>query len=340
MVGELTAWLDAAGRLPLLTAAEEIVLARQIRAARGIDPASQEATDRRLLRRAHRARERMTSANLRLVYRVATSYRGACPDHLFVDLLQVGAEGVMHAANLFDPDRGYKFSTYAAIWIRQRIQIELDRHSRTIRAPTTITPKLRRLPRVRHGLTATLGRPPTVEELAAALDFSVHELETALVRARVPASLDQELGDDDATTLGDLQASLETTFEDEQLTALRQQLARLPRVQRELVSAAYFPGGATVRAVARSHQLSWHAAQTQLAKAIRSLQRLHPNQLPGGAEQLSLSICQPVLPDARQHFRRHYRRRSKKACDGQIELPLRLSRRCHARTLRNSTTTL
>ena len=231
MTSEQQAWLEAAARVPLLTQQEEIILGRQVQSAAGIDPQSNRPEDVKALRRAHRARERLATANLRLVYRIAERYRRAVPESGFMDLLQAGAEGVMRAAGKFDPTNGSKFSTYSAWWIRERIQNEIDKNSRTIRPPTTITPKLRRLPRVRQEITARLGRSPTVEELAVELKLSPAEVVTALQRANGLVSLDQLVNEDGDLTLGDLQAT-PADEEDDLLELLRQGMARLPACQR------------------------------------------------------------------------------------------------------------
>ena len=330
------AWLDAAGRVRLLTPEEEILLARQIRAAQGIEPSTTNPQELQRLKRAKRATDRLVSANLRLVYRLVTPYRRLVPDHQFLDLLQAGSEGVLHAAGKFNPESGYKFSTYCAWWIRQRVQIELDWHSRTIRVPTTITPQLRKLPRVRQQLTAQLGRPPNVEELAAALALSPQEVATALERARTPASLDQPLsdGEEDGATLGDLQATPEV-WSDQQLLEVRRVLGRLPRLQRRIVEAAYFPGTPTLREVARAEGLTYREAQALLTTALRRLRKLNPgSSSTGGAEQLSLPVPRPRPQELSRQPPRAYRRRSHTPCEGQLVLQLQ------RRTLRRLTSTL
>lgn len=309
MVSEQQAWLDAAGRVPLLTAAEEITLGRFVQAAAGIDQDSTDPDHKRALRRAQRARERLCSANLRLVYTVAKGYRSLVPDHQFLDLLQAGAEGVLHAAGKFDPELGYKFSTYAAIWIRQRIQIELDRHGRVIRAPSTITPRLRRLPRVRQLLTQRLGREPSVEELATGLGMAPAELLLALQRAGPTASLDQCLVDGDTTTtLADLQSAPASEQDDEQLEQLREAMAQLPRRQRVLLRAAHLTGGPTLAQAAQIEGVSIAEAQLIVGRGMARLKLLRP--VLSRYQQLTLPlpelpICQRA-PGPRRRRRRHH----------------------------------
>lgn len=342
MYSDQQAWLDAAGRVRLLTPDEEILLARQIRSAQAINPTTTCPAELQRLKRARRATDRLASANLRLVYRLATPYRRLVPEHQFLDLLQAGAEGVLHAAGKFDPEAGYKFSTYCAWWIRQRIQVEIDWHSRTIRVPTTITPQLRKLPRVRQQLTAQLGRPPNVDELAAALALSPQEVATALERARAPASLDQPLHDaeEDGATLGDLQATPEA-WSDQQLQDVRRVLGRLPLLQRSIVEAAYFPGTPTLREVARAEGLSYREAQGLLTAALRRLRKLNPGSSSGGAEQLSLPVLRPCPQQLNRRPPRAYRRRSHQASEDQLALQLAPPRRRRQRrTLRRATSTL
>lgn len=321
MISEQQAWLDAAGRVPLLTPEEELHLGQLSMAAVGIDPLSQKRADLVTLRRAHRARERLATANLRLVYRVAERYRRCVPDSGFLDLLQAGAEGVMHAAGKFDPTKGWKFSTYSAWWIRQRIQVELDKHSRTIRAPSTITPQLRRLPRVRQQLTAELERPPTVEELATGLRLSAAEVVIALQRERGLASLDQSIDVNGDTTLGELQAAPGSLEEenDDQLDALRQRMAQLPAQQQRLVRAAYLPGEPTLVQQARIEGLGIRQAKRMVEEGLIQLRLLR-----GPPEQqlnLPLLLSQPIACKRRRLAKRRQRQQCQSAYQ-QLEFQL------------------
>jgi len=206
---ELNAWLDAAARIPRITPAQEIMLARQVQAAQALPATGRSAEQERAARRGLRAQQRLTEANLRLVWRIVDkSYRPVVPAHVLPDLLQMGAEGVFHAASKFNPEAGYKFSTYAACWIRERCQKELDKMGRPIRVPTTLTNAARKLPRVQAALLQRLGRPATVAELAAALPLSEVETRLLLQRLQPVASLDQQVcGRDGDCLLGDLVAA-------------------------------------------------------------------------------------------------------------------------------------
>lgn len=305
MISEQQAWLEAASRVPLLTQQEEIILGRQVQDAARIDPQSNRPEDLRILRRAHRARERLATSNLRLVYRIAQRYRRAVPASGFMDLLQAGAEGVMLAAGKFDPSRGNKFSTCSAWWIRERIQHEIDKHSRTIRPPTTITPKLRRLPRVRQELTAQLGRPPNVEELATELKLSPADVVTAIQRSSGLVSLDQLIGNDGDLTVGDLQAT-PAEEEDDLLDLLRQGMARLPACQRRLIEAVYLPGTPTLA----------EQAMVEVEDGLKLLRKFQHEPLPSPippAVIIHLPVAQAI----------HRRRRRRGRCpEHQLELDL------------------
>lgn len=331
---DFQAWLNAAGRVPLLTHAEEIILGRQVQAAAGINPASKRPADRRLLRRAHRARERLATANLRLVAQVAQRYRSTVPPHGFVDLLQAGAEGVLHAAGKFDPSKGYKFSTYAACWIRQRIQVELDKNSRTIRAPSTITPALRRLPRAQQVLFHQLGRAPTPAELGQELGLSEGEVALAMQRTRSLASLDAPTLDGEGSSLGELLACPGEEQEDQQLDQLREAMAKLPALQRRLVAAAYLPDGLTWSQQVRAEGLSNTHARALLEVAMVQLQQLRqPAEV-----QLRLLV---LAPDERGHHRRRGgQHRGRKAREQPGQLLLFPSGLHHGRTDRRATSQL
>jgi RNA polymerase sigma factor (sigma-70 family) len=302
VTSEQQAWLDAAARVPLLTQQEEIILGRQVQAAIG-------EQDPQILRRARRAKERLATANLRLVYRIAERYRRAVPASGFMDLLQAGAEGVMHAAGKFDPSRGIKFSTYSAWWIRERIQDELAKNSRTIRAPTTITGKLRRLPGVRQQLTMALGRLPTVEELATELMLSPAEVCIELQRANGLISLDSPVKagapHTGCVTVGALLAT-PAEDEDDQLVLLRQGMARLPEVQRRLLDAAYLPGEPTLAQQARVEGLSIRQAKEQVKRGLEQLQVLREIPKP---KQLHLPLQLLLGPSIQQRRRSGHRRK-------------------------------
>ena len=180
----LQVFLSEIGRYPLLTAAEEVALAKRVE--RG-DLA---------------AKERMINSNLRLVVSIAKRYRGhGVP---FLDLIQDGVIGLNRAVEKFDWRKGFKFSTYATWWIRQAVQRSISGQSRTIRVPTHVHERRQTLARHARKLEAQLGRPATNEELAEATGLLLSHVEEALGVPEARVSLNQPVGNDDAAELGEL----------------------------------------------------------------------------------------------------------------------------------------
>ena len=185
----LQLFLNEIGRYPLLTADEEVELAKRIE--RG-DAA---------------AKERMVNSNLRLVVSIAKRYQGH--DLSLLDLIQEGVLGLIRATEKFDWRRGFKFSTYATWWIRQAVQRGVQNKSRTIRVPVHVADLERRAARSERELMGTLGRQPTEEEVAAAARIPLDKLREARQAVRTVTSLDRPLGDRDSATLGELIAGPE-----------------------------------------------------------------------------------------------------------------------------------
>ncbi|MBW3562072.1 MAG: RNA polymerase sigma factor [Actinobacteria bacterium] len=204
-------YLNEIGRVDLLTAEGEVDLAKRIEAGRRagliLDSEAEltprhRAQLRRVERDGQRAKQRMLEANLRLVVSIAKRYVGR--GMLFPDLLQEGNLGLMRAVDKFDYRRGYKFSTYATWWIRQMISRGIADQSRLIRVPVHLVEVMNKVARVERELVQKLGREPTKQEVAAAVDLPIERLEE-LDRLDVdPASLDAPLGDDDSGAFGDL----------------------------------------------------------------------------------------------------------------------------------------
>ncbi|MEX1316668.1 MAG: sigma-70 family RNA polymerase sigma factor [Synechococcaceae cyanobacterium] len=199
-------YLSNIGRVPLLTPAEEIELAHHVQAGKRLLqlPAEQlNPQQRRQLRMAQRARERMMSANLRLVVSVAKKYQHQGLELL--DLVQEGAIGLERAVDKFDPAMGYKFSTYAYWWIRQGMTRAIDNSARTIRLPIHVSEKLSKMRRVSRELSHRLGRQPNRLELAHALGMKPEELEDLISQSAPCTSLDAHArGEEDRSTLGEL----------------------------------------------------------------------------------------------------------------------------------------
>jgi RNA polymerase primary sigma factor len=204
-------YLKSIGRRSLLTAEEEVNLAKRIEA--GLFAEHKLATETGLAKRyradlelvaedGRRAKAHMLEANLRLVVSVAKKYsdRGLS----LLDVVQEGNLGLIRAVEKFDYTKGYKFSTYAMWWIRQAIQRGFADSARTIRLPVHVLEMLSKLSRVERDMHQKLGREPTPEELAVELDRTPDQIEELLRTSRQPISLDSTIGEDGETSIGDL----------------------------------------------------------------------------------------------------------------------------------------
>jgi len=180
----LRLYLRSIGRVGLLTPGQEVSLAARIE--RG-DMA---------------AKQHMIEANLRLVVSIAKGYMGRGLS--FLDLIQEGSLGLIRAVEKFDHRRGYKFSTYATWWIRQAVTRAIADKARTIRVPVHMAERITKLGRLERQLVQQLGREPTGEELAAALDLPVREVTELKRIAQSPISLERPVGEEDEAELGDL----------------------------------------------------------------------------------------------------------------------------------------
>ncbi len=196
----LQLFFNEARRYPLLTADEEIELAKRIEKG---DLA---------------AKDRMVNSNLRLVISVARKYQGqGLP---LTDLIQEGMLGLIRAVEKFDWRKGFKFSTYGTLWIRQAIGRGLANSGRTVRLPVHIVARARKIADAERKLAVELGRSPTEEEIAAAVELPLDEVADIRRADRGPASLDQGVGEDGDTALGDLVAADGPTVEEEVATDL------------------------------------------------------------------------------------------------------------------------
>jgi RNA polymerase sigma factor (sigma-70 family) len=204
------AYLNGIGRTRLLTAVEEVDLAKRIEAGlfaeeklASVDdlPAGLRADLATIATEGRAAKDRLLEANLRLVVSIAKRYTGR--GMAFLDLIQEGNLGLIRAVEKFDYAKGFKFSTYATWWIRQAITRAMADQSRTIRIPVHMVEQVNRMVRARRDLAVTLGREPTVAEVAVAMgvqEFAVIEL---ISFDREPVSLDQAVGEDGESALGD-----------------------------------------------------------------------------------------------------------------------------------------
>ncbi|MFD9629663.1 RNA polymerase sigma factor [Streptomyces violascens] len=204
-------YLREIGRIPLLTAAEEVELARRVEAglfaeeklAGTPDPDSQLAVDLdKLVVMGRMAKRRLIEANLRLVVSVAKRYVGR--GLTMLDLVQEGNLGLIRAVEKFDYARGYKFSTYATWWIRQAMSRALADQARTIRVPVHVVELINRVVRVQRRMLQERGYEPTPDEVAAHLDLTPERVGEVLRLAQEPVSLHAPVGEEDDVALGDL----------------------------------------------------------------------------------------------------------------------------------------
>jgi RNA polymerase primary sigma factor len=178
----LQLFLKDIGKVPLLTAAQEVELAKRIE------------------RGEHAAKQAMVEANLRLVVSIAKRYRNqGLP---FLDLIQEGTIGLVRAAEKFDYRKGFKFSTYATWWIRQAVARALADKARTIRMPVHVVEKLNKIMRTERKLRAERGREPSSEEIALELELSIEEVEQIRRTSQAPVSLEKPVGDEEESEFG------------------------------------------------------------------------------------------------------------------------------------------
>jgi RNA polymerase primary sigma factor len=217
-------YLKEVGRVPLLTAVEEVELAQRIEngrlareeLARGNVSPRRRKELQLLIEDGWAAREHLITANSRLVISVAKKYMGRGVP--FLDLIQEGNIGLIRAAKKFDYRRGHKFSTYATWWIRQAVTRAIADQGRTIRVPVHMGDQINKLLRVQHQLTQRLGRDPSVEELANALEVTPQKVENMIQVARRPLSLETPTDDEEDSVLGDFIQDEDVVAPDETAT--------------------------------------------------------------------------------------------------------------------------
>jgi RNA polymerase primary sigma factor len=221
----LRLYLRSIGRVSLLTAEQEVALARRIERGDML------------------AKQQMIEANLRLVVSIAKSYLGR--GLTFLDLIQEGSMGLIRAVEKFDYRRGYKFSTYATWWIRQAVTRAIADKGRTIRIPVHMVEKLNKVVHVERQLIQQLGREPTPDEIARELDTTAREVRDVLRMAQQPISLEKPVGEEDDSSLGDFveDQTVESPFEQaaERLRRenLHRALAALPEREREVIEMRF-----------------------------------------------------------------------------------------------------
>jgi RNA polymerase primary sigma factor len=246
----------------LLTAHEEVDLARRVQHG---DPD---------------AKQRMIEANLRLVISIAKRYR--CRSMSFEDLVQEGIIGLMAAVTRFDPEKGYRFSTYATHWIRQAIGRAIDNQGRMIRLPSHVSDAVRKLERARLLLSRRLGRQPTTDELAAEAKLPAKKIAALMQSAQEPLSLDALLGEGEETPLGDLLLDLaapdpeHSTIRARNREALEDILAVLrPRERRVIEKRFGFADGRvySLQEVGDQLQMSREGVRQIEVRALRKLKQ-------------------------------------------------------------------
>jgi RNA polymerase primary sigma factor len=220
----LQLFLNEAGRFPLLTAAQEVEIAKKIET--GDD----------------RAKDLLVNSNLRLVVSIAKKYQGH--GLTLLDLIQEGIIGLIRAAEKFDWRKGFKFSTYATWWIRQAVQRGVANKARTIRIPVHILEREQKISRAERELVAKLERAPTEEEIAERAKLPLKQVREVRSAARAVASLDKPVGEDDSASFGDLFASEERTPDEQvevQLTeqALHEAIRSLPEREQKILNLRY-----------------------------------------------------------------------------------------------------
>ena len=221
----LRLYLRSIGRVELLTAEQEVELAKRIEKG---DMA---------------AKRHMVEANLRLVVSIAKGYLGRGLS--FLDLIQEGSLGLIRAVEKFDYRRGYKFSTYATWWIRQAVTRAIADKARTIRIPVHMVEKLNRVTQVERQLVQKLGREPEPAEIAAELEMTVREVRDILRVAQMPVSLEKPVGDEEESELGDFVADdtveepFEVATENLQREDIQKALDALPERERQVIELRY-----------------------------------------------------------------------------------------------------
>ncbi len=264
----LRLYLRSIGRVPLLSAAEEVSLAKRIERGDVL------------------AKQHMVEANLRLVVSIAKGYMGR--GLTFLDLIQEGSLGLIRAVEKFDYRRGYKFSTYATWWIRQAVTRAIADKARTIRIPVHMAEKLNKVIHTERQLIQQLGREPTPVEIAAELELPTTEVREILRMAQQPISLEKPVGDEDDSALADFvediaaESPFETASDSLRRESVGRVLAVLPRREREVLEMRYgITGGRsrTLEEVGRAFNITRERVRQIENRTLKKLQTLPEAQL-------------------------------------------------------------
>ncbi|MCW2963769.1 MAG: polymerase, sigma 70 subunit, RpoD subfamily [Actinomycetia bacterium] len=229
----LRLYLRSIGRVDLLTAEQEVTLAKRIE------------------RGDMSAKQQMIEANLRLVVSIAKNYLGR--GLTFLDLIQEGSLGLIRAVEKFDYRRGYKFSTYATWWIRQAVTRAIADKARTIRIPVHMVEKLNKVVHVERSLVQEMGREPSPEEIAKELEWTAREVKDILRMSQLPVSLEKPIGEDEDSSLGDFvedetaESPFELASENLRRQNVRKALEALPEREREVMEMRFGLNGHQAR---------------------------------------------------------------------------------------------
>ena len=246
-------YLKEAGRVPLLTAQEEVLLAKRMEAAVFADKRikatgqnllwSEEQELRNTILDGEKAQEHLIRANARLVISVAKKYIGRGVP--FLDLIQEGNIGLIRATNKFEYQRGHKFSTYATWWIRQAVSRAVADQGRTIRVPVHMGDQLNRMRRVQLQLLQELGREPQIDELAVGMETTPDKVENLLEISRRPVSLETPIDDEGDSTFGDFVEDINSPAPSDEVAThllheqLQQALDKLPPREAQILRLRY-----------------------------------------------------------------------------------------------------
>jgi RNA polymerase primary sigma factor len=263
----LQLFLKDIGKRPLLSAQEEVDLAK------------------RIWRGELDAKQRMVESNLRLVVSIAKNYRNqGLP---FLDLIQEGTLGLVRAAEKFDYRRGFKFSTYATWWIRQAIARSLADKARTIRIPVHVVEKLNQIGRAERGLVTAFGREPTTEEIAEVTGIDPEEVDSIKRSARAPISLEKPVGDGEESEFGQFiadeqaESPYERAVENLRDDALRNALGNLSYRERRVIELRYGLAGEhprTLDEVGRTFNVTRERIRQIENQSLKKLQNLPESQ--------------------------------------------------------------
>lgn len=279
-------YLKQIGRHPLLTATEEIEYSRQIQAMLALQAEHPDATtytrqQRVVIRRGKRAKERMIVCNLRLVVTIAKKYLKRCTTLEMLDLVQDGNMGLSRATELFDPSRGYKFSTYAYWWIRQSISRGLQDRDRIIRLPIHRHEKVVKAKAYMNHQQAITGKIPTIAECAEAIGIEIQDLQTSLVMAQDVCSLDSRAaGNADHSPIIDLIPDQSSLHQDDdyllERDILHDAINMLSEDEQDIVRKYNGLGGepkVTLSELGRERGLSREAIRQKHTKAMNKVRQ-------------------------------------------------------------------